>query len=96
MSALPGVVESYYTVQDLATLWRFSERKIRDLVKSGAFVLRDGDRVVAQPLEIAGEIRIPASAINAFAASHTYAYDGGVKARNQGELTRRLAQRLAA
>lgn len=89
---LGRVVESYYTPADLASLWRFSERKIRDLVRDGAFTLRQGDgSVVAEPLEIAGEIRIPASAINAYAAQHTYAAARGVKARSAGELFRKVA-----
>ena len=49
--------------------------------------------VVCAPLEISGELRIPATAMNAWLARHPYRYDAGVKARNQGELRRKLAAR---
>lgn len=92
-NALPKVVEAYYTPADLAALWRFSERKIRDLVKEGNFTLRNALGVTtAEPMEVAGEIRIPASAINAYAASHAYNYSPGIKARNQAELLRKIKQ----
>ena len=82
--SLAGVVEAYYTPSDLAALWRFSERTIRDMVKRGDFTTDS-----AEPLEIAGEIRIPASAINAYAARNTYAVARGIKARTPGELLRK-------
>jgi len=89
---LPRIVEMYYTPADLAALWRFSVRKISDMCKRGDFTVKAHDgTVTAEPMEIAGEIRIPASGINHYAATHPYTYNLGVKARNRGELMRKIA-----
>lgn len=91
MKHLPTVVEAYYTPQDLAALWRFNQRKIRDLAKAGEFTVKDAaGQIVAEPMEIAGELRIPASAVNAYAKAHPLVYNEGIKARNRGELLRRI------
>lgn len=96
MRELAKVVEKFYSPAELAGLWGFSTGKIRALCKEGAFILRDSTgQIVAQPWEIAGEIRIPASAINAYAFARPYVYDAGIKARNKGELLRKLATAAA-
>ena len=86
-------VEKYYSPQEAGWLLGFSERFIRDLAKSEELTVKDGDsgEVIAQPVFIAGELRIPASCLNAYIARHPYRSDPGIKARNRAELLRRLA-----
>lgn len=88
---LAPVVEAYYSANDLAALWRFGAQKILAMVKAGDFTLRNAQGVVvAEPMEVAGEVRIPASAINDYAVRHPYRYTDEIKARNKGELLRKL------
>lgn len=88
------VVEKFYSPGELSALLGFAPRFWCDLAKQGEFTLTapgtDADVVICQPLEIAGELRIPATAVNAYLARHPYRPDAGVKARNAGELRRRL------
>jgi len=97
-TSVARVVEKYYSPRELSCLIGFDERFWRQRAKDGEFTLTiDADpdgppTVVCQPLEIAGELRIPATAVNAFLVKHPYRYDAGVKARNAGELRRRLSR----
>ena len=93
---IPNVIEKYYSVRELTFLLGFSERFWRERAQAGDLVWRVADRVVSQPLELAGELRVPASAVNAYLAAHPYRYDAGVKARNLGELRRKLGKQEAA
>lgn len=85
------VLEKFYSPRELSYQLGFGERFWRERCQAGDFTLRIDDVVIAEPLEIAGELRIPASAVNAWLAKHLYRYDAGVKARNAGELRRKLA-----
>jgi hypothetical protein len=86
------VLEKYYSLRELTYQLGFSERFWREKAQQGELMLQDGQgNLISEPVEIAGELRIPASAINAFLARHAYRYDAGVKARNLGELRRKLA-----
>ena len=87
---IPRVVEKYYSARELGVLLGFSKDFFADLAKAGEFTLTVADQVVIQPLELGGELRIPASAVNAWLARHPYRYDAGIKARNAGELRRKL------
>jgi hypothetical protein len=87
------VVEKYYSPAEMALLLSMSEHWIRLRCQDGTFVVRVADEIISQPIVVAGEIRIPASAINAWIAQHPYVYDSGIKARNRGELARRLRGR---
>jgi hypothetical protein len=87
-----GVVEAYYTPGHAAALLQFNERKIRDMAKAGDFTVKDGEEVLAEPFECAGEIRIPASGINHYIRTHPLRYDEVIKARNRGELMRKIKQ----
>ena len=90
------VVEKYYSVRDLQLLIGFSERFWRDLALSGELTLREGDEVLAEPVDIGGQMRVPASAINSYLIRHPYRGDpSGIKARNLGELRRKIAAREA-
>jgi hypothetical protein len=84
------VVEKYYSLQDLTCLVGFSEKFWRERCQAGDLTLRDGEQLLAEPLMISGELRVPASAVNAFLSRHPYNYDAGVKARNTAELRRKL------
>ena len=89
------IVEKHYSPKELSCLLGFSSDFWRDQAKAGELTLRDVEdpnRVLATPVEIGGELRVPASAVNAFLACHTFAYDAGIKARNAGELRRILAR----
>lgn len=94
---IPRVVEKYYSARELSFLLGFDEKFWRQRAKDGEFTLTQDAHpdqapvIVCQPLEIAGEVRIPATAVNAYLARHPYRYDAGVKARNAGELRRKLA-----
>ncbi len=91
MERTPKVVEKYYSLAELRCLVGFGPRFWRERAQAGELTLRDGDLVLAEPLEVAGELRVPASCVNAFLARHPYRHDAGVKARNQAELRRKLA-----
>ena len=91
MTPNPRVLEKYYSPKELSTLLGFSAGFFRDRAQAGDFTLAVNGAVVCEPLEIAGELRIPASAVNAWLALHPYRYDAGIKARNAGELRRRIA-----
>jgi len=79
-----SLLEMYYTINEVATLLRFSDRWVRDRINDGSF--GDGVR------DINGDLRIPASGVNAFLSLHPRQYDLGIKARNLGELRRKLAK----
>ncbi len=82
----PHVVELYYSVRELAFLLRFSETTIRKWIREDQFGPKE------RILDVAGDIRVPASGVQAFAESHAFVYDHGVKARNKAELRRKLGQ----
>lgn len=93
MTKLPQVVEAYYSPADLSALWRFGPAKIRTMAKSGDFTVRDAaGAIVAEPMEVAGELRIPASGVNQYARSHALSVIHGVKARSKGELLRKITE----
>lgn len=77
----------HYTVGELACLLRFSEQWVRERIKAGDF----GDQV----LNIRGDLRVPASAVNAFLARWS-SPAVGVAGRSAGELLRRLREREEA
>ena len=52
------VVEMYYTVAELSCLLRFSEQWVRDRIHAGDFG--------PHALNVRGDLRVPASAVNAF------------------------------
>lgn len=90
-------IEMYYTVQDLATLLRYQDAWVRERVKEGAFLDPHfvprwaGDQDVSV-VEIGGETRIAASAVNRFLAGHAKATVNPVKARNMAEVRRKCAR----
>lgn len=93
------VVEKHYTPRELEYLIGFSPDYWRDQAKAGELTLRDPadpNTILAAPVEIGGELRIPASCVNAFLTRHPFRYDAGIKARNTAELRRKLAQPAAA
>lgn len=91
------VVEKYYSTQELQLLVGFGEKWWRQRAQAGDLTLRDAaGNLVSQPLQLAGELRIPASAVNAYLERCPYVYDAGIAARNQGELRRKLAKKEAA
>lgn len=90
---IPRVVEKYYSPSELSCLIGFADKFWRERAKAGEFTLTIDDEVVCQPLEIGGELRIPATAVNAYLVKHPYRYDAGIKARNAGELRRKLAEK---
>lgn len=78
--ARPRAVERYYSVPETAMLLSFSERWVRDRIRAEEF---------AGVIEVGGELRIPASAINAFLARHER-LEPGIPARTVGELKRKV------
>ena len=89
------VVEKYYSARELGYLLGFNEQFWRQAAQAGDLTLvDDSGAVIAQPALVAGELRIPASAVNAYLARRPYRYDAGVKARNKGELLRKLNQQV--
>jgi len=90
------LVEKHYSPRELSFLLGFNEKWWRERAQAGDLTLQDGEgHVISEPLELAGELRVPASAVNAYLAKHPYVYDGGVKARNKAELRRKLNGRIA-
>jgi hypothetical protein len=90
------VVEKFYSTAELECLLGFAPRFWRDLAKAGELTLTVDGVVIAQPVDIAGELRIPASSVNAYLARHPYRPELGVKARNIGELRRKCAEATQA
>lgn len=89
-------VEMFYSPREVGLLLGFDEKWVRQRAQAGEFTVRHGDQVVAEPVELSGELRIPASGVNAYLARHPYRYDAGVKARNKAELRRKLESKEAA
>lgn len=90
---IPKVIEKHYSPRELSFLLGFDERWWRERAQAGELTVRDdAGNVISEPLELAGQLRIPASAANAYLARHPYVYDAGVKARNRGELQRKLGR----
>ena len=75
------VVEMHYSVAEVALLLRFTPQWVRERAKAGAF---------GRCFDIDGDIRVPASGVNEFLESHPLGAPPGVKARNEGELRRKL------
>jgi hypothetical protein len=80
------VVEMHYTVKEIATLIRKGEHWVRAAMKSGEFG--------ADVFYIKGDYVAAASGVNAFLDRHRL-QTMGVKARNEGELRRKMAAPLA-
>jgi|GEM_PF-1253740 len=87
-------VELFYSVSELAILLRFSDATVRRWVKEGRFSPpgEDGKADLSNCLEIGQDIRVPASGVQFFCAHNPLKYDLGIKARNKGELIRKLKQ----
>jgi hypothetical protein len=85
----PGqtVLELYYTVDDVALLLRFGRKWVRQRLDAGDF----GQGV----LDIRGDIRIPASGVNAFITRHHRVYDLQIRMANTGRMRRQLASKAA-
>lgn len=86
------IVERHYSLRELSVLFDFTPRWWRERAQAGDLVVHDNQSgtVLAQPVELAGELRVPASCVNAFLARNPYRYDAGIAARNRGELQRKL------
>jgi hypothetical protein len=85
------LVERHYSLRELSVLFDFTPRWWREQAQAGELVVRDeSGQVLAEPVELAGELRIPASCVNAFLARRPFRYDAGIAARNRGELLRKL------
>lgn len=87
------VVEKYYSMNELTLLIGFGEKFWRHRCRNGELTLTQGDVVISEPVEIAGELFAPASGVNAYLAQHPYRYDAGVRARNKAELQRKLTRK---
>lgn len=81
--------ECYITVAQAAFLIQFSERFVRDRIKENAF--GPGSVFV-----IGNDVRIKASALNAWMEKHEYQQAPGIFARNEGELRRKVLEQSAA
>lgn len=92
MSNALRVVEKYYSLRDLELLVGFGEKFWREKAQAGELTVTDGaGQVLAQPVLLGKELRIPASSINTFLARNPYrAGEPGIKARNSAELRRKL------
>lgn len=89
---LPMEVERYVSSRSLAALWEFGEKKIIQMARAGDFTVRStSGEVIVEPMEIAGEVRIPVSGVNRYAREHPYQYDDVIAARNRAELMRKLS-----
>lgn len=90
-------LEKYFSPRELCYLLGFADKFWRERAQAGDFTLTTADDrgnqvTVCEPLEIAGELRIPQTGVNAWLARHPYRYDAGIRARNAGELRRKLAK----
>lgn len=89
---MTAVVELFYSVRELSFLLRFSESTIRRRIRDGDFSPpgEDGAPDLANILDVDGDLRIPASGVIFFQRQHALVWNAGVKARNLGELRRKL------
>lgn len=88
---LPAFQEAYYSVGHVACLWEMSEWWVREQVRNGKF--RDEESAPGEDesvLQIGGEIRIAASALNRFRHRHIKVMAQPVTARTRGELLRKI------
>jgi hypothetical protein len=89
---LPPFLENYFSVQDVAAHWRKSEWWVREQVRNGEF----RDVSIEEPtddlsvIDLGGEIRISASALNRYCRSHVHVRGQCIPARNRGEALRKL------
>src|SRR5215475_4085646 len=82
-------VEKFYSATEAGLLLGFSAEFIRNLAATEELVLREPEtgEVISQPVFIGKQLRVPASALNAYLARHPYQRPAlGVKARRVGEL----------
>lgn len=89
------VVELYYTIGDLCVLLRFGPTAIRQKIKAGEFSPpgADGKPDLGNILNVGGkDIRVPASGVNFWMDKHRMGAVSPVKARNRGELVRKIRQ----
>jgi predicted DNA-binding transcriptional regulator AlpA len=75
------VVELYYSVPELEVLLRFSSAYLRKRIHAEEF---------PGTVNIDGDLRVPASAVNAWLERHGLATPRGLKARTAGELRRKM------
>lgn len=82
-----SAVEKYYSVNELAVLWSYSEKTIIKRIKAKEL----GDNVVNLGTETHPDYRVPASAANAYLQARRIFSDDefGIKARSVGELRRK-------
>lgn len=90
-----SVVELYYSISELCCIYRFSDKTVRDWVKSGRFSPPGPDEKpdLTNILDIGGDLRVPASGCLYFQANHPLKYDLGIRARNAGEMRRKIKQK---
>lgn len=74
-------VEKYYSVGEVALLLGFSEKWVRTKISSGVF---------PGTVDCEGDIRVPASDVNAYLDSHRVFEPTPISARSEGELRRKL------
>lgn len=83
---MPIVVEKYYTVSELSLLLGFGAEWVRTRIHQGEF----GDKCWMHQKDI----RVPASAVNAFVEKCLIAVpEAGIAARTAGELVRKIRER---
>jgi hypothetical protein len=68
------ITEKFYSLEEVSLLLGFAPRFWREQAAKGELTLyaEDGNTVISEPVFIAGELRIPASALNAFCARRPY------------------------
>jgi hypothetical protein len=92
--------EAYYTVQEVAALWRYSDAWVRERVKDGSFLdpnfkpMYEGEKDPSV-FEVSGETRIAASALNRFIQGRVKFTVNPIAARNMAELRRKQRARAA-
>lgn len=86
---MPGVVEAYYTVKQLATLLQFSSQWIVKMVLAGEF----GPKCIRIGAGKRADYRVPASGVNGWLARYQLPMEPRaiepVCARSEGELKRK-------
>lgn len=78
----PRAVEMYYSAEAVGLLLGFSSRWVRERIGAGDLL---------RCVELSGEWRVPASAVNEFLGRHELPQVSSVPARTVGELRRRCA-----
>jgi hypothetical protein len=85
------VAQCWYSVGTLSFLLELAESTIRRRIQAGDFGPETGEPITDYVLDLDGDLRVSTRGYFWYVSRHPYRYDAEIKARNAGELRRKLA-----